>query len=318
MRDDERRDLGASGSTSRGSPTSCSPGRGCACAASCAGTSFDVRSYDLERRARRPPTSRRCTRRARRCTSPRLRDAGRERARRMHATSATHCPPRCRRARAVAAPLRRARRRCTARATREEAERARRRLALDELLAPAGRAGSDPRRRRTRPRRRSASRASSSERYREALPFELTKHQEQAIAEIDADLAAAKPMQRLLQGDVGSGKTVVALYALLRARRSRQRQGALMAPTETLAEQHFLTLEPLCAELGVRTALLTGLGQERDGRERRADRRRHARADPGRRRVRRPRGRRRRRAAPVRRRAAQALGRAAARRTSCT
>ena len=58
-------------------------------------------------------------------------------------------------------------------------------------------------------------------------------------------------MQRLLQGDVGSGKTVVALYALLRAVEAG-RQGALMAPTETLAEQHFLTIEPLCAELGVR------------------------------------------------------------------
>jgi ATP-dependent DNA helicase RecG len=64
-------------------------------------------------------------------------------------------------------------------------------------------------------------------------------------------------MQRLLQGDVGSGKTVVALYALLRAVESG-RQGALMAPTETLAEQHFLTLEPLCNDLGVRCALLTG------------------------------------------------------------
>jgi ATP-dependent DNA helicase RecG len=64
-------------------------------------------------------------------------------------------------------------------------------------------------------------------------------------------------MQRLLQGDVGSGKTVVALYALLRAV-EHARQGALMAPTETLAEQHFLTLEPLCAQLGVRCVLLTG------------------------------------------------------------
>ena len=64
-------------------------------------------------------------------------------------------------------------------------------------------------------------------------------------------------MQRLLQGDVGSGKTVVALYALLRAVET-SRQGALMAPTETLAEQHFLTLEPLCAQLGVRCVLLTG------------------------------------------------------------
>ena len=63
-------------------------------------------------------------------------------------------------------------------------------------------------------------------------------------------------MQRLLQGDVGSGKTVVALHALLRAVEAG-RQGALMAPTETLAEQHFLTLDELCAPLGVRVTLLT-------------------------------------------------------------
>ena len=63
-------------------------------------------------------------------------------------------------------------------------------------------------------------------------------------------------MQRLLQGDVGSGKTVVALATLLRAVEAG-RQGALMAPTEVLAEQHFLTIEGICAELGVRVALLT-------------------------------------------------------------
>jgi ATP-dependent DNA helicase RecG len=138
-----------------------------------------------------------------------------------------------------------------------EAERARRRLALDELLhLQVGLARI----------REGAEEATApalgepgelAERYRQALPFELTKDQEQAIAEIDADLAASKPMQRLLQGDVGSGKTVVALYALLRAVEAGK-TGALMAPTETLAEQHFLTLEPICTELGVRTALLTG------------------------------------------------------------
>ena len=63
-------------------------------------------------------------------------------------------------------------------------------------------------------------------------------------------------MQRLLQGDVGSGKTVVALYALLRAVENGH-QGALMAPTETLAEQHFLTVEGICNDLGVRCELLT-------------------------------------------------------------
>jgi ATP-dependent DNA helicase RecG len=95
------------------------------------------------------------------------------------------------------------------------------------------------------------------ERYREVLPFALTEHQERAITEIDLDLAQTTPMQRLLQGDVGSGKTVVALYALLRAVENG-RQGALMAPTATLAEQHFLTIDALCRPLGIDVALLTG------------------------------------------------------------
>jgi ATP-dependent DNA helicase RecG len=93
--------------------------------------------------------------------------------------------------------------------------------------------------------------------YRSELPFAFTPEQEQAIAAIDVDLALSRPMQRLLQGDVGSGKTVVALYALLRAV-ERGHQGALMAPTETLAEQHFLTIEPICTALEVRVQLLTG------------------------------------------------------------
>ena len=106
-------------------------------------------------------------------------------------------------------------------------------------------------------------------RYRAALPFELTEHQEQAIArDRPRPRRATVPMQRLLQGDVGSGKTVVALYALLRAVEAG-RQGALMAPTETLAEQHFLTVETLCSELGVRAVLLTGTaGSKRDARTR--------------------------------------------------
>jgi ATP-dependent DNA helicase RecG len=139
----------------------------------------------------------------------------------------------------------------------EEGEEGRRRLAFDELLVlQVGLA-------RARSGREAAVANELGEpgeltaRYRELLPFELTKDQEQAIAEIDADLAQAAPMQRLLQGDVGSGKTVVALYALLRAVEAGRR-GALMAPTETLAEQHFLTIEPLCEQLGVQVALLTG------------------------------------------------------------
>ena len=99
--------------------------------------------------------------------------------------------------------------------------------------------------------------------YRAALPFTLTDAQEQAITEIDADLGRTTPMQRLLQGDVGSGKTAVAVYALLRAVEAG-RQGALMAPTETLAEQHFLTVEPICTQLGVRISLLTSSVPARD------------------------------------------------------
>jgi len=140
-------------------------------------------------------------------------------------------------------------------ASAEEAEAGRRRLALDELVALQIVVA--------RLRTTQAVAPSLSvpgeliERYRGVLPFALTEHQARAITEIDLDLAQTTPMQRLLQGDVGSGKTVVALYALLRAVEN-QRQGALMAPTETLAEQHFLTLEPLCAQLGVRCVLLTG------------------------------------------------------------
>src|SRR5262249_3221250 len=138
----------------------------------------------------------------------------------------------------------------------EAAERARSRLAFDELLVlQLGLA-----RRRARHADETAPPLAPPgelvRRYRELLPFQLTPGQEQAIAEIDADLRRPVPMERLLQGDVGSGKTVVALYALLRAVESG-RQGALMAPTETLAEQHFLTIEGYCRDLGVSVALLT-------------------------------------------------------------
>ncbi len=139
----------------------------------------------------------------------------------------------------------------------EEGEEGRRRLAFDELLVlQVGLA-------RARAGREAAVAPALGDpgelvrRYKELLPFTLTPDQDRAIEEIDVDLARAAPMQRLLQGDVGSGKTVVALYALLRAVEAGQR-GALMAPTETLAEQHFLTIEPLCAQLGVSVVLLTG------------------------------------------------------------
>jgi ATP-dependent DNA helicase RecG len=91
----------------------------------------------------------------------------------------------------------------------------------------------------------------------EMLPFALTGDQDRALEAVDLDLARARPMQRLLMGEVGSGKTVVALYALLRAVEHGY-QGALMAPTETLAEQHFATIQALMPGEAVPAGLLTG------------------------------------------------------------
>jgi ATP-dependent DNA helicase RecG len=91
----------------------------------------------------------------------------------------------------------------------------------------------------------------------QSLPFELTDDQRTAIEAIDADLAQARAMQRLLMGEVGSGKTVVALYAMLRAV-EHGHQAALMAPTETLSEQHFATLQKLIGHERLACALLTG------------------------------------------------------------
>ncbi|MEI2701021.1 MAG: ATP-dependent DNA helicase RecG [Baekduia sp.] len=89
------------------------------------------------------------------------------------------------------------------------------------------------------------------------LPFEPTGDQLAAIAEIDADLAKTRPMNRMLMGEVGSGKTVVALYAMLRAA-EHGAQAALMAPTETLAEQHFATIQKLLGDTLISVELLTG------------------------------------------------------------
>jgi ATP-dependent DNA helicase RecG len=147
--------------------------------------------------------------------------------------------------------------------TEDEAEIGRKRLAFDELLLlQIGIA----RRAAEREHTLAPSLGEAGElivRYRKSLPFALTPYQEQAIREIDADLTRTVPMQRLLQGDVGSGKTVVALYALLRAVENG-RQGALMAPTETLAEQHYVTVSELCFELGVSCGLLTNATPKRE------------------------------------------------------
>jgi len=92
---------------------------------------------------------------------------------------------------------------------------------------------------------------------RAALGFSLTRAQEHAVAEIRADQVAPTRMLRLLHGDVGSGKTVVAVLAMLQAVESGA-QAALMAPTEILARQHFATIEPLARAAHVRLAVLTG------------------------------------------------------------
>jgi ATP-dependent DNA helicase RecG len=89
------------------------------------------------------------------------------------------------------------------------------------------------------------------------LPFALTGDQRRTIEEVERDLGRTRAMQRLLMGEVGSGKTVVALFAMLRAV-EHGRQAALMAPTETLAEQHFATLQRLIGAEPVASALLTG------------------------------------------------------------
>ena len=97
-----------------------------------------------------------------------------------------------------------------------------------------------------------------------ALPFKLTKSQREALAEIEDDLAGANRMLRLLQGDVGSGKTVVALIAMADVVEAGG-QAALMAPTELLARQHFATIAPLAEAVGIRAVLLTG-GERAAGR----------------------------------------------------
>ncbi|HHQ42787.1 MAG TPA: DEAD/DEAH box helicase, partial [Chromatiales bacterium] len=131
-----------------------------------------------------------------------------------------------------------------------------RRLALEELLAHA----LSLRRLRAKVRTAAAPALEDgtlAERLLETLPFAPTGAQRRVIAEVAADLARPRPMLRLVQGDVGSGKTVVAAAALCRAVGSGW-QGALMAPTELLAEQHARSLTTWLEPLGVRVVLLTG------------------------------------------------------------
>ena len=139
-----------------------------------------------------------------------------------------------------------------------DVESAKERLAFEELFLYQALLATRKRSRRTaRPGARFGKPGEPVGRWLGSLPFEPTRDQLQAFAEIDADLDAGEPMQRLLMGEVGSGKTVVALYSMLRALEAGF-QAVLMAPTETLAEQHAVTLGRLLAEEATPFALLTG------------------------------------------------------------
>jgi ATP-dependent DNA helicase RecG len=140
----------------------------------------------------------------------------------------------------------------------EELEDARRRLGFEELfLHQALLTTRKVSHRRARPAPRFGRPGPTVERWVKSLPFAPTADQLAAFADIDKDVDSGEPMQRLLMGEVGSGKTVVAVYAMLRALEAGH-QAALMAPTETLAEQHAITLGRLFAEEAIPFALLTG------------------------------------------------------------
>lgn len=132
----------------------------------------------------------------------------------------------------------------------------RRRLAFDELLAHQLAMAQRKAARRREPAARVAA-SETAEKIRADLPFRFTGAQERALAEIRADLAAGERMSRLVQGDVGSGKTVVAMCAMADVAAAGG-QSALMAPTEILARQHFETVSGPLAAHGVGTVLLTG------------------------------------------------------------
>jgi ATP-dependent DNA helicase RecG len=131
------------------------------------------------------------------------------------------------------------------------------RLAFDELLALQLNLAQSRHDRETLQAARVAVDAEERDRLLAALPFTLTGDQRQAVDEVFADLASERPMRRLLQGDVGSGKTAVAALALAGVVRAGW-QAALMAPTEILARQHHGGLQPLLEALGVRAEFLSG------------------------------------------------------------
>jgi len=137
---------------------------------------------------------------------------------------------------------------------------ARRRLAYDEFFAYQVSFALARSRRRARPGRTSCGTGDLSGKVLASLPFTPTGAQRRALAEIASDMGAPVRMMRLLQGDVGAGKTLVAMLAMLGAVEAGG-QAVLMAPTEILARQHLDTLRPLAEAAGVDLALLTGRDQ---------------------------------------------------------
>jgi ATP-dependent DNA helicase RecG len=142
-------------------------------------------------------------------------------------------------------------------ADREELERARRRFVFQELFVLQLALSIRRSEQRALPAFPLAVTPRIDARIRRLMPFELTESQNAAIKEVSEDMALDRPMNRLLQGDVGSGKTMVALYAML-ACVAHGRQAALMAPTEILARQHAETLASLLEASRVKWAVLTG------------------------------------------------------------
>jgi ATP-dependent DNA helicase RecG len=140
-----------------------------------------------------------------------------------------------------------------------------RRMKFDELLAQQLSMRMHYRERRSRSAPALPARGVLTKQLLASLPFSLTTAQRRAFAEISRDLSQSHPMQRLLQGDVGSGKTVVAALAALQTVENGH-QAAIMAPTEILAEQHHEKLSAWLAPLGIRIAWLTGGQPARDRR----------------------------------------------------
>lgn len=139
----------------------------------------------------------------------------------------------------------------------------RRRLAYDRILAHQMNLGLMRQKRQSAPKRPFKVSGHLAQKLSEALPFSLTGDQQKTLEDIQVDLKQGDVMSRLVQGDVGSGKTLVALFAASYVIEEGA-QAALMAPTEILAKQHYASLKPLCDQVGIEVGLLTGKDKAKD------------------------------------------------------